>query len=98
MAHVPERRIVSFSEPAADAGDRGWVAALSCGHRRDIRHRPPAEVRPWVLDAEGRASHLGSWIECPECEDEPEGGEMVCYAELICPECGTILDDTHAAH
>lgn len=79
-----------------DEGD--WIVELSCGHRRHVRHRPPFEVRPWVLDEEGRSSRLGSWIECLTCEDEPEGGEMVCYAALVCPDCGQVLDDTHRDH
>jgi len=28
-----------------------------------------------------------------DCVEEG-GGESACYAHLICPECGTVLDDT----
>lgn len=29
-------------------------------------------------------------------EDElDEGGEPACYAALVCPECGAIMDDDH---
>jgi tellurite methyltransferase len=91
---VSERNIVGFLQD--DEGT--WVAELSCGHRRHVRHRPPFEVRPWVLDEAGRSSHLGSWIDCGLCADGPEGGELVCYAELVCPECGTVIDDTHRTH
>ncbi len=90
---MPDRRIVGYQRD--DVGD--WVAELSCGHRRHVRHRPPFESRPWVLEDAGRASHLGSWVDCPLCEEDPEGGELVCYASLVCPECGTVLDDTHDA-
>jgi len=58
------RAIVSFR--ADDQGD--WVAALSCGHRQHVRHRPPFEVRPWVLDHETRRSRLGSLLSCPLCD------------------------------
>lgn len=79
-----------------DAGE--WVAALSCGHCRHVRHRPLLDQRPWVLDDAGKSSHVGSWIECSLCADEPEGGELVCYAALVCTECGMVLDDTHRDH
>lgn len=91
---MPDRQILGFVQ--GDAGD--WVAELSCGHRRHVRHRPPFEVRSWVLEAKSRSSHLGTWIDCGLCEDEPEGGEVVCYADLVCPECGDVLDDTHRPH
>jgi hypothetical protein len=28
-----------------------------------------------------------------EPEDEDEGGESACFAHLICPECGVVLED-----
>ena len=91
---MQDRAIVAFHQD--EAGE--WVAELSCGHRRHVRHRPPFEVRPWVLDEAGRASRLGAWLECGVCEDSPEGGETVCYAALVCPDCGSVLDDTHRPH
>lgn len=91
---MTDQRIVGFLQD--DQGD--WVAELSCGHRRHVRHRPPFEQHPWVLEGEGRSSHVGSWIDCGLCAEEPEGGEVVCYAHLVCPECGSVLDDTHRAH
>lgn len=45
-----------------------WVAGLDCGHRQHARHRPPFQVRPWVLEEAGRASHLGTTIDCPLCD------------------------------
>ncbi|MDA8309659.1 MAG: DUF3565 domain-containing protein [Actinomycetota bacterium] len=89
-----DRRITGLTR----GGDGEWVAELSCGHRRGVRHRPAGGVHPSVLDETARAPRLGSWLDCPSCEDEPEGGEMVCYAALVCPECGDILDDTHRDH
>jgi hypothetical protein len=56
-----------------DAGD--WVAVLACGHTQHTRHRPPWQLRPWVLTEEGRRQRLGQVLECPKCEPgwvEPE--------------------------
>jgi tellurite methyltransferase len=61
-----ERAIVGFHRD--EAGD--WVAELACGHRRHVRHRPPFELRPWVLDPEGRRERLGTPLECALCERE----------------------------
>lgn len=66
-----ERTITGFT--ADTAGD--WVAELSCGHRRHVRHRPPFEERRWVLDAAGRAGRVGTGIDCGLCDrgELPEG-------------------------
>jgi tellurite resistance-related uncharacterized protein len=45
-----------------------WVAELSCLHNQHVRHQPPFMVRDWVTTAEGRASHLGTDIDCPLCD------------------------------
>jgi tellurite methyltransferase len=58
------RRITGFHQD--DAG--GWVAELSCLHGQHIRHRPPFQVRPWVLTEDGRREHLGTDIDCPLCD------------------------------
>jgi tellurite methyltransferase len=65
------RSIVGFH---AD-GDGDWVAELSCYHRQHVRHRPPFQDRAWVLDAAGRAEHVGTPIACPLCDraELPEG-------------------------
>ena len=63
-----ERGIVGFELDA----DGDWVAVLVCGHRQHVRHRPPFQVRPWVLDEAGRAAHLGTSLGCPLCD----AGEM----------------------
>jgi hypothetical protein len=66
----PLRRIiVGFHED--EHGD--WVAELSCSHDQHIRHRPPFQLRPWVLIEEERVAHIGSEIECPLCENTPIG-------------------------
>jgi len=59
------RRISGFRQD--ERGD--WVAELDCGHTRHVRHRPPWELRPWVLTSEGRASRMGSELRCRACEE-----------------------------
>ena len=49
-----------------DAGD--WVAELACGHAQHVRHKPPFTLRPWVVTDEGRASHVGTELDCPLCD------------------------------
>lgn len=64
--------IVGFHQDEEGA----WVADLSCGHSRHLRHEPPWESRPWVLTAEGRASRLGEAVTCRLCaEAAAEGAE-----------------------
>ena len=52
-----------------------WVAELSCLHNQHVRHRPPFQDRPWVLDPERRQARVGSVIDCPLCDraEMPEG-------------------------
>lgn len=45
-----------------------WVAELECGHTQHVRHDPPWQVRVWVTTPEGRASHLGTELECVLCD------------------------------
>jgi len=49
-------------------GEDEWVAHLSCGHGQHIRHRPPFQLREWVLDPEGRNTHIGTPLDCPLCD------------------------------
>jgi tellurite methyltransferase len=49
-----------------EAGD--WVAELDCGHNQHVRHRPPFQVREWVLDSLGRAARLGTILHCRLCD------------------------------
>ena len=71
-ASVP-RAIVSFSQDA----DGDWVAHLACGHRQHVRHKPPWEVRSWVLTEEGRRDHVGAFLACVYCSmpELPAGAE-----------------------
>jgi len=56
-----------------------WVAELSCGHDQHIRHRPPFQLRAWVLNAESRDARLGSALDCPLCDraEPPDGLRLV---------------------
>ena len=57
------RRIVGFQ-----TDDEGhWVAELSCGHTRHVRHDPPWQNRPWVASPDGRARFLGVEVGCVVC-------------------------------
>ena len=49
-------------------GEGDWVAELSCGHDQHVRHNPPFQLRPWVLDQDGRDAHRGSELDCPWCD------------------------------
>ena len=90
-----QRVIVGYHQDAHGA----WIAELACGHARHVRHEPPFQLRPWALDAEERRRRLGTTIECGLCEQRvgssqpaDEAGESACYAHLLCPECGAVLD------
>jgi hypothetical protein len=47
---------------------RHWVAELACGHDQHVRHRPPWELRPWVVTDEGRRGRLGQELDCLRCD------------------------------
>ena len=52
-----------------------WVADLDCGHGQHVRHRPPFQNRPWVVDKPGRDKMLGAELDCLRCErmEWPDG-------------------------
>ncbi len=58
-----------------DEGD--WVAELECGHGQHVRHRPPFQMLPWVVDEEGRRGRMGAPLDCPLCDraEMPDGLE-----------------------
>ena len=47
--------------------DGHWVALLSCGHTQHLRHQPPWQNRPWVLDTTQRRAHIGTNFTCGWC-------------------------------
>ena len=47
-----------------------WVADLACGHTQHVRHDPPWQVREWTQTAEGRASRIGTLLDCVKCVTE----------------------------
>lgn len=58
------RQIEGFRQD--DLGD--WVAELVCGHGQHVRHRPPFQLRPWILDSLSREERIGSILDCPLCD------------------------------
>jgi tellurite methyltransferase len=70
-ARAVERSITNYHQD--EAGD--WVAELACGHDQHVRHRPPFQLRAWVLDPGGRFDRLGTLLNCPLCDraELPEG-------------------------
>jgi len=80
-----QRTIVDFHQD--DQGER--LATLACGNERHVRHRPPLFPGSWVLEAEGGGKRIGTPLECGLCD---QGGEAACFANLVCPDCGVLLD------
>lgn len=66
-----ERAITGFHQD--ETGD--WVAELDCGHDQHVRHRPPFQVREWVLTREGRTARRRQPLDCPLCDrgELPDG-------------------------
>ncbi len=62
-----KQMIIDFERD--EEGD--WVAILSCGHSRHVRHNPPWFNRPWVEKPRERARFIGSEMDCKKCEQEP---------------------------
>lgn len=48
--------------------EEDWVAELACGHNQHVRHKPPWQLRPWVVTEEGRKNHLGMELNCLKCD------------------------------
>jgi Protein of unknown function (DUF3565) len=60
-----KRKIVGYHLDAEDQ----WIAELECGHGQHVRHAPPFVERSWVTTEEGRASRLGSELNCVKCDE-----------------------------
>ncbi len=58
------REITAFHQDI----DGDWVAELSCGHNQHVRHRPPFQLRSWVIDDDERMKRIGSVLGCPMCD------------------------------
>src|SRR5579859_7510761 len=63
MTSAPESPIRSFRQDE----DGHWIAELACGHSQHVRHRPPLEVREWVLTDDGRRGRIGATLSCRYC-------------------------------
>ncbi|HEY9824695.1 MAG TPA: DUF3565 domain-containing protein [Stenomitos sp.] len=65
------RKIVAFHLDE----ENHWVADLDCGHPQHTRHLPPFFERPWVITEAGRASRIGSPLDCVRCDRQeiPQG-------------------------
>ena len=65
-----KRAIVGFGRD----DDGHWVATLSCGHTQHVRHDPPLTDRPLVVTEAGRATLIGTELDCLVCDEEPDRG------------------------
>lgn len=63
-----KRGIKAFNQD--ENGD--WVAELVCGHMQHVRHDPPWQERPWVLQPEERQKMIGVELECGLCDSKKD--------------------------
>jgi len=89
-----QRAIVGFHQD--DVGD--WVAELRCGHGQHVRHKPPFQLRPWVVTAEGRAAHLGTELACVLCDRFELPAGHAAYKRTRDFDHGSIPDAMKQAH
>ena len=61
-----EQAIVEFFQD----DENHWVAKLACGHTQHTRHDPPWQSRLWVVTSEGRATRVGTTLNCKKCDEE----------------------------
>ncbi|MBA1244583.1 DUF3565 domain-containing protein [Pseudomonas japonica] len=64
--------ILGFDQDAQ--GD--WFARLSCGHTQHLRHAPPWQSRPWVVDPDERKRRIGKPFACGWCARGSFGGNL----------------------
>ncbi|MCP1625569.1 hypothetical protein J2T47_004325 [Pseudomonas nitroreducens] len=48
---------------------------MSCGHTQHLRHQPPWQSRPWVLDPQQRRAQIGRWFPCGWCAKENDSNK-----------------------
>lgn len=81
-----DRRIISLELESEGT----CVASLDCGHTRHIRHRPPLENYPWILDPAQRDARVGERIECGRCDALERPADAVRYRQTDVFEAATI--------
>jgi hypothetical protein len=57
--------------------DGHWIAVLSCGHTQHLRHQPPWQSRPWVLDPAQRQQRIGKSFSCGWCAQGPDNDSLM---------------------
>lgn len=62
-----DQRIVAFHRDA----EEHWVADLECGHTQHVRHDPPWQNRPWVVEEASCMAYVGTILSCPQCDEPP---------------------------
>lgn len=52
-----------------------WVAELDCLHNQHVRHKPPFQNRPWVVNDDERRKRIGTLLDCTLCDrcELPDG-------------------------
>lgn len=77
------RRITGFHQD--DEGH--WVAELECGHTQHVRHDPPWQVRPWVVEHETREARIGSSLPCRACDEQAASPGLSYEDAKVCGLC-----------
>lgn len=65
LFRIMKRKIVGFHKD--EFGD--WVADLECSHTQHVRHKPPRQNRPWVIDPAERKKRIGYELDCKKCDE-----------------------------
>lgn len=68
----PISRIIGFHQDE----EGHWVVELSCGHTQHLRHQPPWQARPWVLDAHERTRRIGQAFACGWCANGADSATL----------------------
>ncbi|WDY57252.1 DUF3565 domain-containing protein [Pseudomonas sp. PSKL.D1] len=68
----PISRITGFHQDE----EGHWVVDLSCGHTQHLRHQPPWQARPWVLDPTQRAQRIGEAFACGWCAQQADDATL----------------------